>query len=137
MIHPGLYKNHPICSPQANISSHPRAPNHNKPPCVSFIIATMIGKIYVKTSSQLRRIETNIIDLVENHLHVHILNENHECGENRTGLDIFITNQHPSIKCVFSSKKMLAEFHILSVVLEGQFGTGLHTFCPICGKPTI
>ena len=98
---------------------------------------TMIGMVYVKTPTQLRRIEKYIFELLQNHLHVHILNQNHKCGENRRGLEIFIMNQHPSIKCIFASKKMLAEFNILSLVLEGQYGTGLHSFCPVCGQQTI
>ena len=93
-------------------------------------------ELIATTSSKLKNIEKFILQLLDDSIAVHVLDELHRCTTD-VSMDIFLSNRHPTIKHVRTRKDMKSEFGALNLVLWHTYGEILHTFCPMCGEQTF
>ena len=77
----------------------------------------MDGQQLIATSkTKLKNIEKLILELLDDSIAVHVLDEQHKCSSD-VSMDIFLSNRHPTIKHVRTRKAMKREFGALNLVL--------------------
>ena len=91
----------------------------------------MNAHVIVRTSNQLKNIESTIFELFDRGLEIHILPVEHRCSTEET-YDFVRKNQCDIRKVIFASRKMLQEFILLDALLKNEGYVGFTYTCPGC-----
>ena len=91
----------------------------------------MNGPVTVRTSNQLRNIESTLFELLDEGVDIHIIPSEHRCPSDET-YDLIRKNECNIRKIIFASRKMINEFIILDAVLQNENYVGLRYNCPGC-----
>lgn len=91
------------------------------------------GKLIISSSKHLKKFEGELFDAVmEYGYHVHIILIGHQCHDEKGYYDMFSTNLHPTIKCIYIPRSLIHDVRAINVVLRSNGHEGLEFFCPAC-----
>ena len=91
----------------------------------------MNGPVIVRTSNQLKNIESTIFELLDQGVDIHIIPVEHRCPTDET-YDLIRKNECNIRKVIFASRKMIKEFIVLDSVLQNGDYVGFRYTCPGC-----
>ena len=98
-----------------------------------FTLKMESGKVILSSSKHLKKFEGELFDAVmEYGYHVHIILIGHQCHDEKGYYDMFSTNLHPTIKCIYIPRSLIHDVRAINVVLRSNGHEGLEFFCPAC-----
>ena len=89
-------------------------------------------KIVICSTFDLKDIESEIFNTLEDGCCIHVILENHQCHGPCDTYDIFTGNTHPTIKCLLVHNNMMPEMKTLDAVLRSNNIEGFSFVCPNC-----
>ena len=94
----------------------------------------------INSSQELEAMESQIFQLLEDAVHVHIVYTEHlhQCSGAESEQVMVFGNKIPGIRVIGIDQSMLEEFLKLDDVVQQQehYEEGLYIFCPVCGLET-
>ena len=89
-------------------------------------------KIIISSTFDLKEIESEIFNTLDDGCYIHIILEHHQCYGPSDTYAIITGNNHPSIKCLLITNNMMSEMKILDAVLRSNNYEGFAYVCPNC-----
>ena len=91
-----------------------------------FTLKMESGKLIISSSKHLKKFEGELFDAVmEYGYHVHIILIGHQCHDEKGYYDMFSTNLHPTIKCIYIPRSLIHDVRAINVVLRSNGHEGL------------
>ena len=87
----------------------------------------------ISNSSQLENISTEIYNLIDQEVDIHVVLQGHKCGSAISNSEILFQNHHPSHRVIFVTHDMIHEFRCMNYAIASYYGgQPLKFSCPAC-----
>ena len=87
----------------------------------------------ISNESELEKISTEIYQLIDNEVDIHVILQDHKCDSAVINSEISLNNRHPCHRVIFVARSMMHEMKCMErAIAEYYKGQPLKFHCPVC-----